>query len=931
MLKYWEPKAKRLTDAAEQEEKKQWWDKADDWLIKNMPYAKPSWQAAVFGPMATIAPWALKQTEKLSTVAGATLTYPFRKPPGEWLQGPFGTAGTREYMEWKGGEKEPYIPTPFPSPFTEENIRIGMGDIAETVPWMFTGGAGAATRLPVAGKMAGQITSKVTKRLLAREAVAVKPTAALADGEMTTALVKFQKPITEAKRLLGVGETKAPVVSTEIPGGSALLPAPVNMRTYPQLLEGHQIGTSKLLYNSVKEKWTQGGKRLMKAMTGKSSMKGMTEEEAGIFIESLKRLPAAVGNKPPKIPTTRAVITEELAAKIPMFQEIGFLERFRPTRYVFQKIGLRQEIYEASEWAAVGVAKEKTITRGILDGFRRQVKSVERREVVFDVLENPGKAINLTDDEVKITNWLKSFFDKWADDLKIPANMRRKNYITHIFDEATKQSLKSQNGIDAELVKAMDFITPKTINMPFLKQRFGRTAGLVKDPFHAAEVYENYALKQYYYQPLLSRIRVYEQYLQPNAAHYLREFTTRLTGRPLAIDREVNHTLKELSASLAKMGIPGAKALGNTVARGNASGLLAYNYTSLLYPAWLGFRPTSAIRNLSQQALAIADVGLPNYVRGLRMRLIPEGKAALGKSLILSTRSRAYLPGVDEAFQSKFMGGLKEASMAMFKKADKENVTNSFLAGYAKARSLGLPKEWAIKYGDEVAADTQYIYTQIGGAQWSQSAVGRVLSPLTTWPENFLELATKWASGRQSYVLKEYMRQTGTTIKLPTSALGKRKELMAYLSMVAAAYAIEGNTNVKATQYTGWSSLSSIAGMVGGDLPGLEIPGSMAEVVLGAMTGDATMVKQGLRTLRPDQFIVIARQLENVMLGKADWLSLFIYLDNSRKQEVPVFPETPGTSQQPPSGGTGWQRYSQSGKSSGNAGGTGWQKYSQSK
>jgi len=261
----------------------------------------------------------------------------------------------------------------------------------------------------------------------------------------------------------------------------------------------------------------------------------------------------------------------------------------------------------------------------------------------------------------------------------------------------------------------------------------------------------------------------------------------------LPIDREINHTIREFANVISKL--PGGKGLANVLIQGDMAGLTAYNYTSLLYTMWLGFKPTSAIRNLGQHCLALADVGPINFAKGIGLRFTAEGKEALGKSLVLRSRRRAYMPGIDASFASRWSDTVREKSLAMFRWADRQNVSDAFLSGYAEAKAL-MPqagKEWWIKRGDEVAAHTQYIYTKLGGAEWSQSALGRVLSPLTTWPENWVELMTRWIGAKPSAVYKRYAAETGTEVTQIAWA-ARRKALILYMALVGSAYGIQAKT-----------------------------------------------------------------------------------------------------------------------------------------
>lgn len=189
----------------------------------------PLWQKIAISPLTGM--------EGTLGMIGATATYPFRKPPSEWLKGPFGPAGYEEYQQWKGGPTEPYVPLGAPSwkqwggmlglgekPEGYEQAKIGMGDIAELAPFMFMGG-GAATAMPKAGETlwakpgmfglktppAQAITKKQASQLLQKE---------FARGEkLTPELVEkvkptITKPLTDAAKPLP-GVIEKPIATAE--------------------------------------------------------------------------------------------------------------------------------------------------------------------------------------------------------------------------------------------------------------------------------------------------------------------------------------------------------------------------------------------------------------------------------------------------------------------------------------------------------------------------------------------------------------------------------------------------------------------------------------------------------------------------------------------------------------------------------------------
>jgi len=619
-------------------------------------------------------------------------------------------------------------------------------------------------------------------------------------------------------------------------------------------------------------------RRLMKALTGKNRINQLTQGEADLVIEAVGRLEVKYG-RPPVIPTGVGLITAEFADKIPLLKEIGILEKVRPTRHVFEKMGLRQEVWKPAFEAEVLVYEEHQAFDKELNRIGKLVgKDPARRRLVFRELENPGSQVGLTFDEKRAVTWFRKYFDSWADRLNLPENKRRTNYVTHIFEEEISQQLKGKHPIDPELIKALDFITPKTVFNPYLQRRLGQTIGLREDPFAAAKAYEARALKVFYYEPLIQRIRVYQKYLPPHSARYLSNFITRITDRPLTIDRELNRTVNEFADRVR--GLPGGEAFANSLTRGNPGGMISYNLTSVLYTLWLGFKPTSAIRNLGQHSLIIAEAGPINFAKGLGLRVTPEGRAALKESLVLRSRRGAFIPAIDSSFASKWTDSFREKALWMFRFADKQNVSDAFLAGYAEAKELfpNAPRELWINRGDEVAADTQYLYTKFNSFSMSQNSIGRVFSMLTTWTENWMELMTKWIKVRPSQVFLAYTKETGQAMPVKNWSQTSKAILM-YMLIVGLGYALKEKTRLKAWEYTGLTSLSYLADIVGGDFPALQAPGAVADLVVGFVTDDDRRLKTGWNSLKSTFIPSIIKQMNYVATGERDWLTLLLYLE----------------------------------------------------
>jgi hypothetical protein len=671
----------------------------------------------------------------------------------------------------------------------------------------------------------------------------------------------------------GGQSTITPII---LPGGEAVTPAPGALATSAQKIRAHSIAYSHGLLDPKTKAVTPAYRRLAKGITGHPTMLKMTETQADTFIEALNSLETK-GGRPPKIPGTTNLIPKAMADKIPHLKEIGLKEKVRPSRQVFTKMGLLEEVWRPA-------FETETIVNEKLAAFDKTISSLEKtiggdiesRRRIFQALENPELITDLTETEYKAHQWFKNYFDKRADDLNLPIGKRRQNYVTHIFEHDITKSLQEQNQMPFELIRALDFITPKRVFNPYLKERLGRELGLKEDPFAAARAYEYRALRDINYTPLIQKIRVWEKFLPPASQKYLRGFINRMSNRPLAMDREMATTLKELGEAVEK--IPGGKRLSKLtefLGGQKAGQLAAYRFTNMLYFSWLGFKATSAIRNLSQNFLTIAEVGPVNFFKGINNKAATN---AAKESLVLRSRRKAYLPGIEDGLSGGWTTKTREASMAMFRAADRVNVTNAFKAGYTEARGLKLPHDWAVKRGDEVAADTQYLYTKLAGASWSQTALGRIAAPLTTWPENWIELMGRWFKGRPSQTYKAYKEATGIDVEGQMNWFDRKKSLFIYSAIVTGAYYAQKQTRVRALEYTGFTSIQYLADILSGDLPALSIPGAAAQVAAGFVTRNDWMLRQGISNLKPDRLMGAYRLARRVVQGEADWLTLLLYL-----------------------------------------------------
>lgn len=628
-------------------------------------------------------------------------------------------------------------------------------------------------------------------------------------------------------------------------------------------------------------------KAFLKALTGESSVTKMNQGQVQLVISTLDRwhpkTVRAVYEMPVKF------ITPELIDMIQGLREIGFKEDFRDAYHVWQKIGLVREIYEATEKAEVDMVERIEADTKIALQYEKSLKDIPDSDGrVFRMLNNTlTKADKLSLKELETVKWLRSHFDKWADDLDLPPEKRRKHYVTNIIEAAIVKDLKENKFLNTDFLRAMEYGPgAKEIFHPYLQARRGLRGKGVKESWTSAfEAYEGYSARKLYYDPILSKISLLSKFLPPNAERYAREYKKRMTGELSAIDKRMNFTLREMGEVIAKL--PGGKGFAEFLMKGNPAGTISYHAAGLLYVSYLGLMPRSSIRNASQSVLTIAEVGAKAFLKGGEWLRTAEGKKALKEECtILRQRRFAALPGLNIAELRGKLKKVEDAALYLFKFPDiKFSVPRAFGAGFVEARDLGLPYEYCIRRGNEVARKCQYAYSAMASSLVSQSSVGRVLGVFTTWPRQFLEIGYEWVAGKPSQVYVDYKKDTGIDV-IPESWAANRAAMLRYIAIVALASIIERKTAFRATEYTGWTSLKGIPRILAGELAGLQIPAGAVGVVLGMAeymaTGDPYLMKKGWNMMRPDKQVLIVKSLKDVFDGKKDWMDLLLYLEKGK-------------------------------------------------
>lgn len=623
-------------------------------------------------------------------------------------------------------------------------------------------------------------------------------------------------------------------------------------------------------------------KKYIESLTGEKSTATMNQGQIQMVIENLDRMDIRTAKALARTPLKE--INPKLLKLIPAIGEIGYWHKYRNPYEVFSKMGLVREIYLPSRNAEVAKLDDKQIfMKEVYELRKLRGHGKESPRKIIDSIEYPKEKIELNPAEKRGRKFAMRFWDDWANKLELPPEKRREHYVTHIFEASMKESLDRDNKIDPDIMRAFEFgAIPKTMFNPFLQVRMGRKTGLKRDVWAALEAYENQALKVFHYEPILKKMNIYARFLPDLSHKYMSNYSRRMTNRPLDIDKGINNDIIEImkaierTAPMQKTALKKLAPYLDTEAQGNMAGRIAYYYTGILYETALGARPISAIRNLGQGTLTIAEVGPAAYIKGIGMLMTKAGRDALHKSVIYRSRKYALLPGYGDYMPEKLRKISQATLMYQFKTADKFNVSSAFCAGFQEARSLGLPEKVCMERGDEVAEKTQYMYTKMASPEFNQAATGKILGVFTSWPRNYIELLNHWYKGDVSEVYKNYEGETGIKV-YPEDWVGRHRSAIIYSMMAALAIYAEKKTRLKATQYVGFRTIETIPRVLSGQLAGLRLPLALFQTGVGVIGQNRQMLKQGLKNLNPVDWFIIKKELEDFDSGKKDWQDLLFY------------------------------------------------------
>lgn len=249
--------------------------------------------------------------------------------------------------------------------------------------------------------------------------------------------------------------------------------------------------------------------------------------------------------------------------------------------------------------------------------------------------------------------------------------------------------------------------------------------------------------KKKFFDPVVKQLEAVVAEMHPDRKRFYEDFQDAILGRPILEERMTNQLLKEIINPVLQL-------FGKEL-HGRPADTYSKFVADLSYQSTIGINPASALKNLTQQFLALFYVSknpveaAALWVKAKRALFTETGKDLLQYNWV--GQHRQYLEGLDLQFRfmEKVMGPMRKIGYAMFERADRDNVNTAYLMGVLKKLGDGKSLEEAVEFGNKVAMDTQFLYG-LDSPRAFKGPLGRLIGMLSSWPINFMRLMYQTAS-----------------------------------------------------------------------------------------------------------------------------------------------------------------------------------------
>lgn len=410
---------------------------------------------------------------------------------------------------------------------------------------------------------------------------------------------------------------------------------------------------------------------------------------------------------------------------------------WRSPENVFKKFGVYDEVY-------IPLKKGQEATAKIIeDGYQKLNQwhknlggNKDSQLKVFQWLD--GGNVPLSPTEQKVAVEIKAYLKDWADKLGLPEDKRITHYITHIFEP---DLAGGKRVLPEELARILDYIRPRGVTDPFLKQRTG-ALGYKQDLFGALDSYIRRGARKLYLDKPIDNAAKYADAEGTQAQNYLDRFLKNLQGRPDSFEKWIDQNiLQSLPAGVKnRLGARPVKQVVNSA-------------TGTVYRAALGLNLGSALKNLTQGVNTLAEIGPKNTMLGYT-RLLKNGtKELIDNGVIDDMLIADYRrTPIKNAIQR-----MDNVLFWMFEMAEKINRGSAYYGAKAQAMARGIPEAQAIEYAKSIVRKTQFAYGKLDTPLGLQNSLGKVAFQFSTFPIKQAELVGGWAKNREGRKLATYI------------------------------------------------------------------------------------------------------------------------------------------------------------------------------
>lgn len=424
--------------------------------------------------------------------------------------------------------------------------------------------------------------------------------------------------------------------------------------------------------------------------------------------------------------------------------------RFVETPGLKEDVKMLQKPVKITHWAtglptydlvgntvAILGARAKTIYNAATTSMRNEIErrredwTPEQEDEANKILE--GK-LPLTDEMEKAVTFIRQTFDEYRKTFGIEGYIP--NYLPHKAGDNLDDLLRQQDEILAERVKEI----PGAVDY-FARHRRTNPNGqlMFEDPFDALAYWFYRGMKATATDDTLTAIKVAKEVAHPSRHKFLDEYGRIVLGLPGAEETFINNAIAQVVEFVS-----GEKYTGRHAQK------IVNQISSAWYDSNLMGNLALPIKNLGQQVLPMAMLsdgvnplkGIGYWAKGVRLYNTKKGKELLKYSEILNDRQ--FLASIDrnvktEKTLTKHYEPLAKLLWKPYTWSDHVNVSVSYLGGVYKALERNYSLEEAIRFGDMIAANTQYTYGT-NGLMMFRGPFGRMVGMVNSWPLYWMRL-----------------------------------------------------------------------------------------------------------------------------------------------------------------------------------------------